>query len=90
MEKVVCVKCASGHVAAFGVTVYFSYVGSLKRPQPTELEELVRNAKKELSKDEFWNGLLRDIQNNDQSERKKREVWLDKKSPASGTSGVED
>lgn len=85
MEKVVGVKCASGHIAAVGVTIHFSYVGSPKRPQPEEFEELMQNARKELDKDDFWDALLKDLRQLDSAERKE---WLDEKGPASGTSGA--
>lgn len=68
MEKIVGVKCKSGHIAAFGVTIHFSYVGSPKRPQPEEFEELMQNARKELNKDEFWDGLLKDLRQLDRAE----------------------
>ena len=89
MEKIVGVQCKSGHMAAFGVTVHFSYVGSPKRPQPEEFEELMQNARKELDKDEFWAGLLKAIRQLDEAERTERKEWLTEKDPASGTSGVE-
>ena len=88
MKKIVGVQCKSGHMAAFGVTIHFSYVGSPKRPQPEEFEELMQNARKELDKDEFWNDLLKTLRQLDETERTERKEWLAEKDPASGTSGV--
>lgn len=58
IQKIVGIHCKSGHMAGVGVSIYMSYVGSPKRPAPDEFEELVRNARSELSKDEIWNGIL--------------------------------
>ena len=90
MEKFIGVSCKSGRKAAVGVSIHMSYAGSPKRPMPEEFEELVENARNELDKDEFWDGLLKDLRRLDTTERKEREEWLKEKGSASGTSGAEN
>lgn len=89
MEKLIGVSCKSGRKAAIGVSIHMSYVGSPHRPQTKEFAELIQNARKELKKDEFWDGLLRDLRRFDEAERTEREKWLAEKDSTSGTSGVE-
>lgn len=43
------VECDSGHRAAVGVTLDISGVGSPKRPNPEEFEEVVRKARAKLN-----------------------------------------
>lgn len=81
MEKFIGVSCKSGRKAAIGVSIHMSYAGSPKRPVPEEFEELVKNARKELDKDEFWDGLLKDLRQFDEAERTKRKEWMAEDQP---------
>ena len=65
----------SGHEAAIGVAFYMSYTESERRPKPEEFEELVKEARTELSKDEFWNNALHQLIKDDAEERNVRKQW---------------
>ncbi len=91
MQSIRSVTCKSGHEAAFQVAIYMSYPGSERRPLPSEYAELVDNIRAELSKDEFWENVLNQLEEDDKEERAARKRWEEQeKCPASGKSGAED
>ena len=63
------VECDSGHRAAVGVTLDISGVGSPKRPNPEEFEEVVRKARAKLNNDEVWNGILNQLRQKDREDK---------------------